>query len=245
MSAKKSEQCPRCGGRGWRPVTDEAGRVRFRMCECRLRSRRRDLLAESAIPPRYAHCTFERYDGPYSPTQRRALETCRRFVDEFPHCDAGLLLTGNCGVGKTHLAVSALREIAVEKGHSVLFADSRELIGEIRAGFDDAAGINSYGLVRRVLGVELLLLDDLGAYHLTSWVRDTFADIITRRFNARRHIIITTNYPDQRSTYQKETLADRIGERLRSRLYELCRHVHIGGTDDFRQKVFHAGHEPE
>ena len=77
----------------------------------------------------------------------------------------------------------------------------------------------------------------------TTWVQDTFADIITRRFNACLPILITTNYPDRVSAKRSETLADRIGPRLRSRLYEMCRHLHLSGADhrEMLTDAFEAG----
>ncbi|MBD3371797.1 MAG: DNA replication protein DnaC [Candidatus Coatesbacteria bacterium] len=238
------EKCPRCGGEGWLRIVDAAGRDVVRPCPCRMNRRRAGLLAASRIPPRYEHCTLDNYIA-QSPTQKRAMRASRSFIDEFPHLEAGLLYSGPCGVGKTHLAVGVLREIAAEKGYSCLFADARELIGEIRRSFDDGSPIDHRSLIDRVLSVDLLLLDDLGAYHLTSWVLDTFGDIITRRFNARRHMLITTNYPDRRTKVQKETLEDRVGSRLRSRLYEMCRQLHVGGVTDFREDIIAPRYEED
>jgi DNA replication protein DnaC len=225
--------CPICGGEGWIVVTDEAGRESVRPCECAGAGRRRDLLAVAAVPERYGHCNLDNYAGPLTSSQKKALKVSRQYAADFPDVKGGLIYSGGLGVGKTHLAVGVLKEVAA-KGRSVLFADSRELIGEIRAAFAENLPIVARRLVERVLSVELLLLDDLGAYHLTSWVQDTFADIINRRFNACLPVLITTNYPDQASARNAETLADRIGPRLRSRLYEMCRRLHLAGEDHRR-----------
>jgi DNA replication protein DnaC len=231
--------CPHCGGEGWIVVTDEEGREFVRPCECARVERRRDLIEASAIPERYGHCNLENYSGSLTPSQKRVLKVSKRYAAGFPDVNGGLIYTGGLGVGKTHLAVGVLKAVAA-KGHPVLFADSRELIGEIRAAYADGSPVVARRLVERVLTVELLLLDDLGAYHLTSWVHDTFADIITRRFNGRLPILITTNYPDRASAKNAETLADRIGPRLRSRLYEMCRHLHLTGADHRREMLADA-----
>ncbi len=231
--------CPICDGEGWIVVTDEEGREFVRLCECAGVERRRDLIEASAIPERYGHCNLENYSGPLSPSQMRVLEVSKRYAASFPDVKGGLIYTGGWGVGKTHLAVGVLKAVAAS-GHSILFADSRELIGEIRAAYTDGSPIVARRLVEQVLTAELLLLDDLGAYHLTSWVQDTFADIITRRFNGRLPILITTNYPDKASSRNAETLADRIGPRLRSRLYEMCRHLHLSGSDHRKEMLADA-----
>ena len=76
----------------------------------------------------------------------------------------------------------------------------------------------------------------LGASKPTDWVRDTMAHIINSRYNDKRLTIFTTNYLDERRTEREETLEDRIGVRLRSRLFEMCKTVAIAG-DDYRRKL--------
>jgi DNA replication protein DnaC len=69
--------------------------------------------------------------------------------------------------------------------------------------------------------------------------------ILNSRYNDLRTTIITTNLPDapaagaapgRASSHREETLGDRIGERMRSRLHEMCRKIEMQG-EDFRQKV--------
>jgi DNA replication protein DnaC len=83
-------------------------------------------------------------------------------------------------------------------------------------------------------------------------VWDTVSLILNNRYNDKRTTIITTNFPDDvgQDPYEKpasefaraqrslrrETLGDRIGERMRSRLHEMCRIIKMEG-EDFRQKV--------
>jgi DNA replication protein DnaC len=89
----------------------------------------------------------------------------------------------------------------------------------------------------------------VGAAKPTDWVWDTVAHILNTRYNDRRTTIITTNYANvaplgaggsevQRAA-REETLGDRIGERMRSRLQEMCVVVEMHG-EDFRQKVKRA-----
>jgi DNA replication protein DnaC len=81
----------------------------------------------------------------------------------------------------------------------------------------------------------------------TEWVWDTVSHILNTRYNDKRTTIITTNYEDAppagaeyetptRRASRQETLGDRIGERMRSRLHEMCRKVEMTG-DDFRMRV--------
>jgi len=91
------------------------------------------------------------------------------------------------------------------------------------------------------------VLDELGAVKPTEWVWDTVSLILNTRYNDNRTTIITTNFEDQpaaavagslspaKAATRTETLGDRIGERMRSRLHEMCRVVTLEGAD-FRQK---------
>jgi DNA replication protein DnaC len=101
-------------------------------------------------------------------------------------------------------------------------------------------------ILKPVFDAEVLILDELGASKPTDWVWDTVAHILNTRYNDRRTTIITTNYanagpvgvglaPEQRSN-REESLGDRIGERMRSRLQEMCVVVEMNGVD-FRQTV--------
>jgi DNA replication protein DnaC len=87
-----------------------------------------------------------------------------------------------------------------------------------------------------VLNTEVLVLDELGASKPTDWVRDTMAHIINTRYNDKKVTIFTTNYSDDRPSEREETLEDRIGVRLRSRLFEMCKLIEIKGRDYRRFK---------
>jgi DNA replication protein DnaC len=102
-------------------------------------------------------------------------------------------------------------------------------------------------VLRPVFEAEVLLLDELGAVKPSEWVWDTVSLILNTRYNDNRTTIITTNFADEpaasairslspaRAAAREETLGDRIGERMRSRLHEMCRIVKMDGPD-FRQK---------
>jgi len=86
---------------------------------------------------------------------------------------------------------------------------------------------------------DVLVLDEIGTSKPTDWVRDTMAHIINTRYNDEKLTIFTTNYVDERSTEGGETLEDRIGVRLRSRLFEMSKTVIING-EDYRRTFDHV-----
>ncbi len=149
------------------------------------------------------------------------------FVRDFPNPSRpGLLLIGNPGTGKTHLAVGALRAI-IHKGFEGIFCDYKSLLDRIRSGYDANSNSADKEAYRMALDAEVLLLDDLGAHRVTDWVEDTITSHRDRIAATNRlALIATTNLPDgeagmatmKRSAsgnidYAPATLTERVGPR--------------------------------
>src|SRR5579863_1125287 len=243
-ATQKSAICPLCNGTGWKPIQNGVEN-RVARCDCRLQARTGALLAAARIPKRYEHCELSNFefDGPYRDLASARLHACR-FVEEYPLDNTGLLLTGSIGVGKTHLAVGIIRELILGKGVACLFYDYRELLKQIQNSYNDSVKTTELDVLRPVFDAEVLVLDELGAVKPTEWVWDTVSLILNTRYNDNRTTIITTNFDDKpaagvsnlRGASREETLGDRIGERMRSRIHEMCRIVRMEGQD-FRQTL--------
>jgi len=238
------EVCPKCEGTGWKSVAVGSDR-RVTRCDCQLRERAHVLLTAARIPKRYEHCELSNFefDGPHRALAPARMAACR-FVEEYPLDGAGLLLIGGIGVGKTHLAVGILKELIRSKGIPCIFYDYRELLKQIQNSYNDSVQATELEVLRPVFEAEVLVLDELGAVKPTEWVWDTVSLILNTRYNENRTTIITTNFDDRpagavagpRGAAREETLGDRIGERMRSRLHEMCRIVKMEGAD-FRQTL--------
>ena len=213
-------------------------------------------MQQAAIPPRYEHCELREFvtkSSGSNPTLEAARLAAEGFVKEYPVEKTGLLFIGPIGVGKTHLSVGILRELVLQKSVPCLFYDYRELLKEIQNSYNPTVNTTEMAILRPVFEAEVLVLDELGAVKPTEWVWDTVSLILNTRYNDKRTTIITTNFPDQppamttaardltardsaARALREETLGDRIGERMRSRLHEMCRKVEMEGSD-FRQRV--------
>lgn len=198
-------------------------------CPCRRPDRFKKVWAAARIPPRYAKCSFDTFKSAPGTSQDNALLLAQKLVNDFP-MDRGLLFMGPAGVGKTHLAVAIIRGL-IEKGFAGIFCEFGSLLKEIQDSYNPISKSSELKVLAPVYQTDVLVLDELGATIPTDWVRDTMYQIINKRYNDQKLTIFTTNYSDARRSDKDQVLEDRIGTRLRSRLYEMCAKVVMDGGD--------------
>ena len=222
--------CARCDGTEWQSI-DVDGVRRVERCVCWQERVTAQLLDTARIPPRYARCTLDNFLVYPNEKLLAALTKARRFADEFPAVQKGLCIVGSPGIGKTHLAVSVLRRLVVEKQVRGLFYDVRELLRLIRSTYNPVIRTAEMDILRPVMTTEVLLLDDLGAEKPSEWVEETMNLIVNTRYNERRITIFTTNFVDSPDDSDLDSLKARVGFRLHSRLHEMCDFLEYEGGD--------------
>jgi len=256
MRNSEKSECPKCLDTGWIQVKSEKGSS-ARRCSCIVAKTEAAVFERTRIPARYRDCTLANFEV-HNDSHRDALKISKKFAANYPTQKVGLLFIGPCGVGKTHLAAAILAELVTKKKAAGIFYDFRDLIREIQNSFSPDSDLSESEILNPVFDCDILVLDELGARRSSTWVEETIFYIINRRYNEQKLTIFTSNYPDtsdeeddrvpmfqssgiSNQKKREETLVTRIGHRLRSRIYEMCKVVEIEG-EDFRKVAKQAGY---
>ncbi len=143
----------------------------------------------------------------------KSLEGAFQAAREFAENPAGwLVLTGDYGCGKTHLA-AAVANYQASQGHPTLFVVLPDLLDHLRATFNPASSVTYDRRFEELRAARLLILDDLGTQSTTPWAREKLYQLFNHRYNARLPTVITT-----------ASTLDEIEPRLRERMLDrrLC-----------------------
>jgi DNA replication protein DnaC len=155
----------------------------------------------------------------------------------------GLILHGDVGRGKTHLMAAIVRSLMLTHGISARFVEFSHLLADLKSNFGRGEG--AAALIEPLVKVDILAIDELGKGRNTEFEGTVLDELVSRRYNAGRTIIATTNYAPgnpqgvatpEFTTGKRPALIDRVGDRVYSRLLEMCHLVHIDGGD-YRQKI--------
>jgi DNA replication protein DnaC len=221
--------CTTCDGTGWKPV-EQDGVSRVVRCDCWRENVTQRQFKAAGIPDRYRHCSLANFETHYD-SLRTAARKARKFIDDFPLPQKGLLFWGAYGVGKTHLAVGILRELVVRKGAIGYFYEVPNLLKTIRATYDGGSAYGEMDVLAPVLHCDVLVLDDLGEERTSEWVQEALAHVINVRYSENRTTIFTTGLTDSPDSTEPKSFIFKLGGRTRSRLIEMCDWVHMEGTD--------------
>ena len=223
-----------CDGSGWILGPEDVARP----CECRERrmARRRARGVASTIPRKYRGVSLDRppiSDMARDRAQAPVYETVKEFVEQIGERldnGDGLWLMGDVGTGKTTLAM-LVSKTAIEAGRTVAIYSLPKLLARIRATYEKDLGGDSYTqFFDRLISVDLLHIDDLGAEKRSDWVLEQLYAIVNERYEAERSMVVTTNL-------DQAALEDQIGPRTVSRLVEICGDPLPLFGDDLRYRV--------
>jgi DNA replication protein DnaC len=252
---KHLSNCANCRGSGYRRGRDAAGYELALPCALSGLRRRANLFKLAKIPAQFSSSSYPSYQ-PRTDLQRSAKMALGSFlaqlsrveIDGQGHLPArlrGIGLSGPPGVGKTHLLVGVARILTLDYGVPVHFSDFSQLLWSLKAGFD--AGQSETTLIRPLVEVEALFIDELGKGRATEWELGVLDALISSRYNRGALTFFATNHPyreqipadaagarrlaESRDNARLESLETRVGGRIASRLSAMCDWLEIDGAD--------------
>lgn len=252
--------CPECEGTGYVFVTRKKGYQGVKPCErCANLDRRIRLFNEAQLPARYHDRVLPDFVAYHKNDNNLPLGNLPdikgklySYSTEFIPGNKGLILSGKVGTGKTHLLVTLLRYFTLEKGIPCRFIEFTHLLTDLRAAYETHS--NATEILNRLSDIDVLAIDELGKGRKNDWQLGVIDELISKRYNRCLSTFFTTNYslqdrpqlkpkgsgvnvedPDFRHSLEMETLVDRVGRRIVSRLFEMADPVEFTNVPDYRQ----------
>lgn len=193
------------------------------------------LISDSGIPVRFALSTFDNYkieEG--NDRQAKAVKVCHSFVDNFKACldtGASMVMMGDVGTGKTHLACAMVKEISRRYNASTTYITAARMYRALKATYDKDAGAREDQVIEQFVSRELLVIDELGISYNSQAEKVLLFDIINGRYELNRPTIILTNIKSKEKLEEWLTkpVYDRLTERGRAILFD---------WESYRSKVF-------
>ncbi len=243
--------CGRCGGRGFSIRRNERGYEFHEPCECQTLPRRIALYDAAQLPALFAEKGFDGfYVDEHDPKELRiAKRQLREFAETalVGQSRIGVGLLGQPGTGKTHLLVAALAHLTLKRGIPCRYLEMSLLFADHKAAISDERARAALERLDRLASVEILAIDELGKGRASQFELEILDELVSRRYNNGRLTLFASNHPlhrreapagaDPRARPEPfaESLEDKVGPRIFSRLHAMAAFYEIPGRRDRRR----------
>lgn len=204
--------CPACADARQREHDAEAQKAMFAKHAAERMERK---LGAALIPARFRDRTFESYIAT-EPKQVKALTICRDYAENFAeHFKAGrcLLLLGNVGTGKTHLATAIANHIMRATTATAVYRTVGGILQHIKGSYDRDSEYSEADAFAAYTKPSLLIIDEVGATKPTEFELASLFNIINGRYEEQLPTVVISNLP-------AGELSGALGERCVDRLRE-------------------------
>jgi len=137
----------------------------------------------------------------------------------------GIFIHGSVGTGKTHIAYALKKQWDEDNPYrTAVFWNTPELLQNEKLDFDKDNYSKQRSIQRLKDSKQLLILDDIGTENATGWVLDQLYMLINKRYNEMKPVIFTSNL-------SIEDVGKVLGDRIASRIVEMCDVIELTGDD--------------
>jgi DNA replication protein DnaC len=183
------------------------------------------------IPPLFEDKGFGDFTVP--PGDAVALFAVKNFRHQARGGRSLYLWSAGSGCGKSHLAF-ALAKREIHAGRRVAAIEWTDFLGKLKASWTKRVGAPTEDQVESALeGVDVLVLDDVGAGKMSEWAAEKLWGIVNARYIAQRQVVITANFPPLQpgTTPDLARVLGAGGKRTASRLLSMCDVIQVHGGD--------------
>lgn len=167
------------------------------------------------VPPKFKTATFETYIAD-SANEKICKSKCQNFADKFPFLKdegmGGIILYGNVGTGKTHLAISIIKSVVRNHFQCCRYVNVFDLIGEIRSTWGNYDKHESE-VIKKFCQYDLLVIDEIGVQFGNKAEKVSLFQIMNQRYNFKLPTILISNLDEA-------GIIDCIGEPLVDRVFD-------------------------
>ncbi|WP_110950017.1 ATP-binding protein, partial [Pseudomonas bohemica] len=189
----KFSMCPACRWQALNNTPKESEEYRVALAEDMAEDLNAALLA-TGITPRFRACSFDSYLTGEDPAKQRVLSICRKYAEGFDkHSKDGraLMLMGEIGCGKTHLACAILQHVVRHEGKTGLIVTAESITQAVTDSFRSNAGPSKSELIAELASVDLLVIDEVG-FHTPKPGKDFTPSLLHEVIDARYQRVLPT-----------------------------------------------------
>ncbi|UQS85268.1 primosomal protein DnaI [Apilactobacillus apisilvae] len=148
-----------------------------------------------ALPDALRKINFDSFYNDNNQIRANAYDNCLQFISDYEEnpksYHQGIYLYGEFGVGKTFLMAAMANEL-VKNGHEVMLLHFPSFVTNIKGSIQNNTVSKKVGKIKMT---PLLILDDIGADDMSSWIRDDiFSVILEYRMQNELPTFFTSNY---------------------------------------------------
>lgn len=179
------------------------------------RDRMEAKIGRACIPARFAEKSFENYRAE-TPEQQKAVRVCREYASNFEQHKADgrcILMLGDVGTGKTHLAAAIANQVLRQTKHTVLYVTVSQMIRHVKGSFDRESDYNESDAYKAFATPSLLILDEIGVQNATEFELTALFEVVNWRYEDMLPTMVISNRGiDDLPKFMGDRVVDRLRE---------------------------------
>ncbi|ANN74593.1 hypothetical protein BAU08_05750 [Bordetella bronchialis] len=170
-------------------------------------------MRRAGIPERFFRARLGNFNPP-TPAAELALKVAQHYAGDFPSVRAAgqcLILCGNVGTGKTHLAIGVMHQV-MALGCTARYAVMIDVARAVKETYRKDSVVTESAVLERFIAPDLLVLDEIGMQVGSDTEKMITFSIINSRYSQMRPTIVISNLA---MPLLKDFLTERVMDRMR------------------------------